>query len=382
MTIYDSPKNGRSFRNFEATKRSIFGQKSNDNRRKRQSMQITHNSIGSKKVQNFATRTNSNETGSYTLTSPKILNLPGIPTFNINSDSESTFDGTVKKEDSLRSSKDLNTQRMFSKSINYEKQQGAFLNPKKYSETPRDSGETFEYDLSTETTSKHRSTSKQMLSEESEGKKVEKGEKKQNKTSNRFLILPDNSMKEDSQKSKEDEPTGPLLPIRPSSIKKMKNRQRRSSKFRTEESGADIKINVFQENSESSSVYSRNQGAPSVITFKRASKMEVSSTNSVDNNSHDSRGKVYKKSRFINSNRFNQRMGTKKASSTKNSKQKRALDHLKKQIKKIENNFIKMKTFDHIDVQIYNSIIFQIKRVDSPEFEKVLKVKLTRTCRR
>ena len=107
--MFDSPRNERSFQTFEAPTRSIFAQKSNDARKKRQSMQISHNSIGTRKLHDFPARTNSNTNANYTLSSPKVLDPKRIPGFKINFDSEDAYEGTITKEDSLRSSSQSNT---------------------------------------------------------------------------------------------------------------------------------------------------------------------------------------------------------------------------------------------------------------------------------
>jgi hypothetical protein len=133
---------------------------------------------------------------------------------------------------------------------------------------------------------------------------------------------------------------------------------------------------VFKEGSETSSFRSKNQAAPSVITFRRDSKYDVSSTYSGDNTSHDSR-KNYKKSTFINSKRFTQRIKNRKGKSTQKTKQRKILDSLKIKFSEIEMNFKIKKKLDHIDKQIYKSIINTISRVDTNESEKlelVLKV--------
>jgi hypothetical protein len=209
--MYDSPRNGKSMRNFEATKRSVFGQKSDDARQKRQSMQIYNHSLGIKKFLNTPARTNSNGNTNNYLASPMMLQPPNIQNFNINSDSEGAFDGSILKEDSLRSSKDIKQNSLFNKSINYKSGVDLDLDEQKYSETPKESVDGFDYKFSL---SKHNADSKMDHSIENSLKNA--------KNSNAHLKAPPQDLRENSRGSKEE--GNPILPIRPSSKRRMKKR--------------------------------------------------------------------------------------------------------------------------------------------------------------
>lgn len=228
--MFDSPRNERSFQTFEAPTRSIFAQKSNDARKKRQSMQISHNSIGTRKLHDFPARTNSNTNANYTLSSPKVLDPKRIPGFKINFDSEDAYDGTITKEDSLRSSNDLPMNRIFNKSVRYQK--GPMVND--FIQTPKPVEHNLQTHFSYDIPSVDKNSDGEMksINSGSSNKQLTLKEKLriQQQKSGRNLAKIQSNSRGGSHKSKKSEDDGPLLPIRPESRKRLRNRK--NSKLR------------------------------------------------------------------------------------------------------------------------------------------------------
>ena len=224
LISFDSPKNGRSMRTFGATKKSVFGQKSEDTRQKRKSVQTYHNSIKTKKFKMVSEKnTNSNK-----IESPKLLVPPGIPDFNLNSDSDKTYDGNVLYNDSLRSSKDIQQNRLFNKSINYKKSENEVIYKKKYSDTPKLTGEVFTYNSPDQKKPKENSIFQNLTSKMENNERIPKVNSNQNKTSNQCFLILENKSGKNSNNSSDLDFSSTVLPINQGSKRRVKRRLSRA----------------------------------------------------------------------------------------------------------------------------------------------------------
>lgn len=350
-------------RNFNAKKPSMFGQKSDDNA-KRQSMQISPNSLGLGKYENTPARTNSHGVSSNFLE----VRQPKVPSkfhhFSLTQDTQSGYDGKIQGGDSLRSSYDIqsNVFRRLSRLGRASPVQKGQV--PEFSEKSIDQPKNlFKYELSCELASKEESQSKMSNSKDSGPGVV--ADKEELGLSENLLVPKRESRNRSSRHSKREDSSGPLLPV--------KSSRRRISNLKSLKSdkAKDPIINVFKDTSDESSIQSKNQGAPSVITFRRNSKSEMLSSYSGDNHSYDSKKRVYRKSNFINPMKSGLYKKSKKTSSSSTNSRKYQLVRLREKLTRIGANFKIENKLDHIDKQIFTSIKKQIEKMED-EGEKAL----------
>jgi hypothetical protein len=184
----------------------------------------------------FSERTTSNNTTNHTLASLKIQNPEKINDFKLNLYSEGTFDGKITKEDSLRASKNSNKIDRILNQSTQQKNNSFNQMVKEYSETPKPSnnsiGNHFSYNM-------HFKEKQSMEDSKSIGSQnspknltLRQKLKMQNKNSQRYLKIPENFSRGNSQKSKRNDSGNHLLPIRRNSKRILRKRQNSKWKSR------------------------------------------------------------------------------------------------------------------------------------------------------
>ena len=146
--------------------------------------------------------------------------------------------------------------------------------------------------------------------------------------------------------------------------------KKKINEINSKNTGEEIKINVFKDNSENSSIHSKNQAPASVITFRRESKIDMCSMNS-EENSNESSKRGHKKSGFINSRRFRQNFKSKKLNNKLKTKRQKIIYYLKSKISEIKLKFKMKKKTDHIDRNIYKSVSHQINKIEESESQQL-----------
>lgn len=336
-------------------------------------MQISPHSMGIPKFENTPARTNSESMGTDLLEVIQRKTLSGFRHSNLTSGMETMYDGIVQGGDSLCSSREMPNNifqrliQMGSKNLSKDGQMP------KYSDTPKiKMTNQFDYELSCDVRSKE-TQSKQSKSRES-GKGATRDKKEEENVGlNENLQVPRQRSWNKSQRSKDEESTGPILPVHKSSQRRI--RHRKSMRLKK---GGGPKINMFYDFSDNSSIQSKNQNALSVVTFGKNSKNEMLSSYSGENHSNDSRNKTQKKSSFMNSRVGNlHKKSRHKTSTSSESELSKKLKLVHYKLSVIADNFKIDDELKFVDKKIYQSTISQIGWVElggKEALEQLLKV--------